>query len=211
MWSYFTSQTRSIRSGSQFLAPRFRREARAASTLSHPRICTIHHIDRQDDQPFIVIELMQGQTAVLTGAGRKLSVTAVLGLGVSLLAVAGGVAWLRGQRLKEEAKPTAPSPTPVTRPAPVPLLKRAAVGAFENRTGDPSRDSLGQQLAGGLWGAAAFSLCLLLVWKRLRGATGQGLSAGGDPLGRLNQDLTRFCFSSEKHGKVAPPADLTVW
>jgi serine/threonine protein kinase/tetratricopeptide (TPR) repeat protein len=89
-------------------------------------------------------------TAALTGAGRQRRVMAVLGLGVSLLAVGGGVAWLRGQRLKEGAKPTAPLVAPVTRPTPVPLLKRVAVGVFDNRTGDPSLDSLGRQLAGGM-------------------------------------------------------------
>src|SRR5512139_1421383 len=57
---------------------RFEREARAASALNHPHICTIHDIDEAEGQHFITMELLEGQTLKQRLLGPRLGVDEIL-------------------------------------------------------------------------------------------------------------------------------------
>ena len=88
---------------------RFRREARAASALNHPHICTVHDLGEHEGHPFIVMELLDGETLRAKMEQGPLPLDEVLDIGAQLskgleTAHAQGIVHRRyqaGQRLRD--------------------------------------------------------------------------------------------------------------
>ena len=68
----------------QNVLDRFMREAKAAAALNHPHICTVHEIGRHEGTPFLVMELLEGETLKHAISGRPMDTDMILRLGAQV-------------------------------------------------------------------------------------------------------------------------------
>jgi serine/threonine protein kinase len=70
--------------GDPIALERFKREARAASSLNHPNICTIYDIGSYDNQRYIAMEYLEGQTLKRRIAEKPLSLEEILNFAIEI-------------------------------------------------------------------------------------------------------------------------------
>ena len=63
---------------------RFQREAKAASALNHPNICTVHEIDEENGRPFLVMEFLDGATLKHLIGNRAMELDRVMDIGIEV-------------------------------------------------------------------------------------------------------------------------------